>query len=545
MKRADIILLSENIFTASTLGMISGGVAIAGNKIELVGSKEEVLALADENTVIRDFGKQLITPGICDSHVHMFGGCYLTAGPNLAGLSSAEECAKTLYEFYKENEADYADDEWVSACGFMICGWDDPTPPTKETLDKYFPDRPVYIYDSDLHAGWVNSKAIEIVGIPADAPDTRFGRYGRDENGHITGYLVEDVQNDFVKLAFNIPYAKTRRLVEIRNEDFCKYGITSVVDMRPLNCYDMGDLSVINDMISDGTLKFRYNYATTMTGTLETALENQKKYSDPDSMIYYAGIKEFIDGIVVAHTVYLIDAYSDKPDIDHEFWASDLEYNARRVMEYHKHGIHLHFHAVGDGGVRRAIDMYEAALAADGDTGSRMSIEHLDMSDPADWARMAKAGIICSVQPQHLALYPRFEDEEYAGVVGPIRTKNLWAFKSMLDNGIHLAFGTDFPVVTYDTRLSLHRAVTRKYPDGQPENGWNPEQKLTLWDALYAYTYSGAYKVGKENVLGSLECGKLADIVVWDRNLFDIPADDILNSGVALTVCDGHIVYEG
>ena len=315
--------------------------------------------------------------------------------------------------------------------------------------------------------------------------------------------------------------------------------------MRPLNCYDMGDLSVINDMISDGTLKFRYNYATTMTGTLETALENQKNYSDPDSMIYYAGIKEFIDGIVVAHTGYLIDAYSDKPDIDHEFWASDLEYNARRVMEYHKHGIHLHFHAVGDGGVRRAIDMYEAALAADGDTGSRMSIEHLDMSDPADWARMAKAGIICSVQPQHLALYPRFEDEEYAGVVGPIRTKNLWAFKSMLDNGIHLAFGTDFPVVTYDTRLSLHRAVTRKYPDGQPENGWNPEQKLTLWDALYAYTYGGAYKVGKENVLGSLECGKLADIVVWDRNLFDIPADDILNSGVALTVCDGHIVYEG
>ena len=144
-----------------------------------------------------------------------------------------------------------------------------------------------------------------------------------------------------------------------------------------------------------------------MTGTLETALENQKNYSDPDSMIYYAGIKEFIDGIVVAHTGYLIDAYSDKPDIDHEFWASDLEYNARRVMEYHKHGIHLHFHAVGDGGVRRAIDMYEAALAADGDTGSRMSIEHLDMSDPADWARMAKAGIICSVQPQHLALYPR------------------------------------------------------------------------------------------------------------------------------------------
>lgn len=544
MKKANIILLSENVFTAGPLGTIRGGVAIADNKILCVGSKEQVMAFADGDTVVRDFGEKLITPGICDSHIHMFGGCYLTAGPNLAGLSSAEECAKTLYEYYKENEADYAEDEWVSACGFMICGWDDPTPPTKEILDKYFPDRPVYIYDSDLHAGWVNSKAIEIAGVPADAPDTRFGRYGRDEKGNISGYLVEDTQNDFVKLAFAIPYAKTRRLVEKRNDDFCKYGITSVVDMRPLNCYDMGDLAVINDMISDGALKFRYNYATTMTGTLETALENKEAYSDPDSMIYYAGIKEFIDGIVVAHTGYLLEPYSDNPEANREFWASDLDYNAKRVMEYHKHGIHLHFHAVGDGAVRRALEMYEAAVAADGDTGSRMSIEHLDMSAPEDWARMAKAGVICSVQPQHVALYPTFESEEYREVVGPDRAKSLWAFKSMMDNGIHLAFGTDFPVVTYDTRLSLHRAVTRKYPDGQPVNGWNPQQKLTLADALYAYTYGGAYKVGKENTLGSLENGKLADVVVWDCNLFDIPADDLLNVGVSMTMCDGRVVYE-
>ncbi|MEG1191205.1 MAG: amidohydrolase [Oscillospiraceae bacterium] len=544
MKRADIILLSENIFTAGPLGMISGGIAIADNKILLVGSKEAVLALADEGTELRDCGTRLITPGICDSHIHLFAGAYMTAGPNVGGNSSALDCAKALYEYYKQNEGDYADGEWLCACGFVIAEWDDPTAPTKEILDQFFPDRPVYIYDSDLHAAWVNSKAIELVGIPADAKDTRFGRYARDAQGNITGYLVEETQNDFVKYAFNVPAAKERRLISAKSNDMCKYGITSVTDMRALNNYNMGSLDVLNGMVEDGSLKFRYNYANCMPGTLEDALENKAKYGDPDKKIFFAGIKEFIDGIVVAHTGLLLDPYTDDPDANYNFWATDLEYNAARVKEYHKHGINLHFHAVGDGAVRKAIEMYEAALLENGETGSRMSIEHLDMSAPQDWARMAKAGIICSVQPQHLALYPKFEDEQYADCVGADRTKSLWAFKSMLDNGIPLAFGTDFPVVTYDSRISLHRAVTRKYPDGQPVNGWNPEQKLSLWDALYAYTWGGAYKVGKEAVVGSLENGKLADLVVWDCNLFDIPADDILNSNVILTVFDGSVVYE-
>ena len=544
MKRADIVLLSENIFTAGSRGMLSGGVAIADNKILCVGAKEEVLALADKNTDVRDYGKQLIMPGICDSHVHLFAGSYMTAGPNVGGHSSAEDCAKALYAYYKEREDDYADGEWLCACGFLIAEWDDPTPPTKEILDKYFPDRPVYIYDSDLHAAWVNSKAIQLVGLAPNTPDSRFGRFGRDAQGNITGYLVEEAQNAFVKLAFNIPYNKERRLVEGKNNDLCKYGITSITDMRALNNYNMGNMQVLSDMAKEGTLKFRYNYANCMTGTLEEALESKKQHGAPDQMIYFAGIKEFLDGIVVAHTGLLIDPYTDDANANYNFWATDLEYDAQRIKEYQKHGIHLHLHAVGDGAVRKGIEMYEAAIAENGKTDARLSIEHLDMSAPEDWARIAKAGIICSVQPQHLALYAKFEDEQYAGCVGPVRTKSLWAFKSMTENGIPLAFGSDFPVVTYDTRLTLHRATTRKYPDGQPVQGWNPEQKLPLWDALYACTWGGAYKVGKENALGSLEAGKLADVVVWDRNLFDIPADELLDINVALTVCDGRVVYE-
>lgn len=544
MKRADMVLLSENIFTAGSLGMISGGVAIADNKILCVGSLEEVLALADQDTDVRDYGKQLIMPGICDSHVHLFAGCYMNAAPYVGGYSSAEECAKALHEYFEEHKDDYEEGEWLCSCGFVISEWDNPTPPTKEILDQYFPDRPVYIYDSDLHAAWVNSKALELAGIAPDIEDPRFGRFERDAQGNITGYLVEEAQNPLVRLAFNTPYNKERRLIESKNADMCKYGITSLIDMRALNNYNMGNLDVIKDMADDGTLKFRYNYATCLTGTIEEALEHREKYSDPEQMIYYSGIKEFIDGIVVARTGLLLEPYTDDADANYNFWATDLEYDAQRVKEYHKHGINLQFHAVGDGAVRKTIEMYEDAIAENGKTASRMSIEHLDMSSPADWARMAKAGIICSVQPQHLALYPKYEDDQYADCVGPVRTKSLWAFKSMKENGIPLAFGTDFPVVTYDTRISLHRAVTRKFPDGQPESGWNPEQKLTLWDALTAYTWGGAYKAGKEEVLGSLEAGKIADVVVWDCNLFEIPADDILTSNVALTVCDGRVVYE-
>ena len=542
--KTDMILLSENIFTAGSLGMVSGGVAIADNKILCIGSKEEVLALADEDTDVRDFGTKLITPGICDSHVHLFAGAYMMSAPYVGGYSSAEECAKSLYEYYQAHEDEYEEGEWLSSCGFVIAEWDDPKPPTKEILDQYFPERPVYIYDSDLHAAWVNSKALELAGLAPDTPDPRFGRFERDEQGHITGYLVEEAQNPVVRLAFNIPYAKERKLMDEKSDDICKYGVTSLIDMRALNNYNMGNLDVIKDMADEGALKFRYNYATCLTGTIEEALEHTGKYGDPEQMIYYSGVKEFVDGIVVAHTGLLLDPYTDDADADYNFWATDLEYDAQRVKEYHKNGINLQFHAVGDGAVRKTIEMYEDAIAENGETASRMSIEHLDMSSPKDWARMSKAGIICSVQPQHLALFPTYEDEQYADCVGPVRTKSLWAFKSMLDNGIHLAFGTDFPVVSYDPRISLHRAVTRTFPDGQPASGWNPEQKLTLWDALYAYTWGGAYKAGKEAVLGSLENGKLADIAVWDCNLFEIPVDDILKCNVELTVCDGRIVYE-
>lgn len=543
-QKADLVLLSENVFTAGPQGMIAGGIAIADNKILFVGTRDEILRHADKNTDVRDYGAQLITPGICDSHIHLLAGSYLMQAPYVGGHSSALACAEALAAYFHEHESDYGSDEWLCATGFAVSEWDDPKPPAKDVLDRFFPARAVFIYDSDLHAAWVNSKALEQAGVDASTPEPRFGKIIRDEEDTPTGYLVEEALNYVVPLAFTLPEKKERSLIEAHNDAFAAFGITSVVDMRPLDNFNMGNLAVIERMADEGVLKFRYNYTSRMCDKLETALEHKESFGNPWARIYYTGIKEFIDGIVTAHTGLMLAPYADDAQACYSFWATDLRYDAQRVKDYQKNGINLQFHAVGDGAVRKAVDMYEDALKENGPTDARLSIEHLDLSSPDDWPRIGQAGIVCSVQPQHLTLTNSLEDDLYVPTIGTERAKGLWAFKSMLGSGAVLAFGTDFPVVSYDPRISLHRAITRRFPDGKPACGWNPEQKLTLWDALIAYTWGGAYKTGKENALGSLEEGKLADIVVWESNLFDIPEDDILDESVALTVFDGAIVYE-
>ena len=191
-----------------------------------------------------------------------------------------------------------------------------------------------------------------------------------------------------------------------------------------------------------------------------------------------------------------------------------------------------------------ALDMYEKAIKSNGKTKSRLSVEHLDLTDPADQKRLGKLGVIASVQPPHITLSDSLETNDYPPAIGKERCKNLWAYKTFADNGVVLAFGTDYPVVYDSPMVTLYRAVTRKFPDGKPENGWNPEQRLSIADAIIAYTLGGAKKFGKEDVLGTIRVGKLADIVVVDKNLLKIPADEIPDTKVVFTMVDGRVVYD-
>lgn len=543
-EKADLVLLSENVFTSSARGMVRGGVAIRGNRIVAVGSRDEVLAHAGEGTEVVDYGDKLVMPGICDAHLHYVDAVIMQEGAFLFDCKSADECARTVYESYASKKDDYADGEWVTAFGFDFHAWDDPQPPVAADLDKYFPDRPVYIYDADGHGGWCNTKALEVAGVTKDTPDPPYGMMRRDEDGNPTGSFVEHGVEPFVKLAYNIPLAKEKRLVRDSGKILTSQGITSVMDMRPVANYEFGHVEVFEELQREHEFAIRYNYATELLADEEHAFENRRAHGDPEDLVFHAGVKEFMDGIVTSHTAVLLEPYTDMPDAPIWNPQMDFELAEKKIIEYQRDGFNVHLHAVGDGAVRKALDMYEAAIRANGKTASRLSVEHLDMSDPEDWPRLGEMGIVCSVQPQHLTLSPTLESDLYGPTVGPERSKNLWAFKSMMDNGAVLAFGTDWPCVPTDPRLDLYNAVTRRFSDGKPDGGWNPAQKLTLADSLTAYTYGGAYKLGKESVLGSLEAGKLADVIVWDCNLFDIDPEDIKSANVIRTIFNGESVYE-
>lgn len=545
MSKATRVFLSTNVFTGAGRGMVSGGVALDGNRILRVGTADEVLALAGEGTDVRDCGDRLITAGLHDSHMHLLMGCTSERECFLTGARSEEEAAARLAEWFEEHRDEYADDEWLRAWGFCYLAWDDPKPPSRHSLDRYFPDRPVFVNDSDLHGGWCNTKALELCGLDAGVEDSPFGSFGREEDGSLSGYLGERAKAVVEEQANGLlPEHKQESALRDVSGLFSSYGITAVTDMLPLDAIDIGNIDLVERLENEGALNFRYNFATEMLDPIEKAQGLRERFHDKAGRMYYTGVKEFIDGIVTTHTGYLIDAYTDDPEVDRVWLAMDLDEARERILEYQAQGFNIQLHCVGDGAVRHAVDLYQEAIEINGPTDSRLSVEHLDMSDPADWARMGELGIVCSVQPPHLTLVDSLDDDEYRGCIGQRRAKYLWAFKSMLDNGCPMAFGTDFPVVTVDPRIGLNRAVARRFPDGLPAAGWNPEQKITLSDALSIYTYGGAYKVGREEELGTLEVGKLADLVVWHENLFDLTPEGLLGAEVELTVFDGEVVYE-
>lgn len=540
---AEKVLYSGNIFTAEDNKVISGGIAIKGYHIIGVGSRSEMQEYIGKSTVIYDFGDNLLMPGFCDSHVHMMMGCMATIYPNLGNTKNADECGRILREHYDKEPDFYSQGEWVLGFDWYHTRWENKELPTKEALDKYFPDIPVFLMNADCHGAWVNSKALEICGVDKDTPEVPYGEIVRDAEGNPTGYLSEMATSLCINQAYDLPGVKEKMLIHKVNQYFSKLGITSVGDMQYLLGANVGKVSVYRKMADEDSLSFRVNFASGLFSDMEDNLLLKKNFDNKEDLVYYNGLKEFIDGIITTHTSVMLDPYADDPDAPLSYDLMDLEKAEELICKYHKLGFNIQLHATGDGAVRKALDIYEAALKKNGKTESRLSIEHLDLTDPADYKRLGELGIIASVQPPHITLDPSLEESIYPLVLGKKRSKQLWSYKSFADNGATLAFGTDYPVVGAEPMVGLHRAVTRKFSDGKPEGGWNPEQRLTIEEALTAYTLGGAKKFGKEEVLGTITAGKLADIVVLDKNLLEADPDEILDTSVIFTMVDGRVVY--
>ena len=535
---ADMIIKGNAIFDSVSDKPFAGFVAVKGNRIAAVGKEmDSISQYAGDDTKIIDAGDRLVMPGFHDSHTHLIlAGMYKTY-PNLGSARSEEEAAVMLKEYYDSQPGD----GWVYGFNWYHVFWDKKELPRKETLDRYFPDRPVFLINAEAHGAWVNSLALEIAGVTADTPDPFGGEIARDENGEPTGFLYESAIEYVAAHALIFTEEQEKTFLRKYMADAVELGITGVVDVQPYFGKDLGSLDVYTGMESDGELTVRITAAANLLGDLDEALENSKKYCTEKVRAHM--LKQFVDGVITTHTALLLEDYTDAPG-NRGTQLSELDKIDAAVQEGHKRGLWIKIHAIGDRAIRFTIDSYEKAIKTYGANGCRHAIEHVEMVTDSDIERFGQLGLIPSVQPEHIGLMPTWEGEEYRVNIGEERAGRTWPFRSLLESAGVLAIGSDCPVVDNNPFYAIHRGVTRLHDDGLPEGGWNPTQKLTVADILRVYTLGSAYGIGREDELGTLEEGKFADIAVIDRNLFETEPKDIRGAHVDMTIMDGKVIFE-
>ncbi|MDR0850890.1 MAG: amidohydrolase [Clostridiales Family XIII bacterium] len=535
---ADLIIKGNAIFDSIEDAPYKGVLIVKGNKIEKVIKGDDFSADVDDHTRVIDAGDRTVMAGLHDSHVHfLLAGLYQTY-PELTTCVSEQEVVDKVLAASK-HIADKTG--WMFGFGWYTAFWDNKVEPTKTSLDEAFPDRPVLLFNAEAHGAWVNSRALEIAGITKDTKDPEAGIILRDEAGAPTGYLLEGAVGLCTKYAFDFNKEQMKELIHTFMDSAKAYGITSINDVMPLYHGDIGDVSVYSEMDRDDELTIRIHAAPDLLGDLDKVVQLRDRYTSDKLKV--SQVKQFIDGVPTTHTALVLEDYADAPG-NNGIKLYDYEAMGKAVPEAHRRGLSVKLHSCGDRSCRYALDFYEDAIRKYGKNECRHAIEHCELVDPVDLPRFGELGVIPSVQPEHVAISQKFEDDPYFIALGDERANRTWPFKTLLEITGVLAIGTDCPVVSNDPFLEIYRGVTRLFNDGEPKGGWNPAQKLSRTEVLRGYTWGSAYGVRREDELGSLKAGNFADIIVIDRDLFTVPDSDLISGTVDITIFDGNVIYE-
>ncbi|GIO19683.1 hypothetical protein J18TS1_27830 [Oceanobacillus oncorhynchi subsp. incaldanensis] len=534
MVKADIVLSGNHVFTGLHERTEKASIAIINNKIAAVGTQEEIQPMIGEQTVIHQFEDELIVPGFHDFHVHfMMGSLVRNDTVHLHDSESAEEGAK-MVAAYAESRPN---DEWIIGLGWDHTNWQHKELPHRKVLDRYISDRPVILFNAELHYAWVNSKAIEVCGLTKDTPNPDYGQVGKDAIGELTGLLFEHAIGYVTEFAYRFSKEKRASLIKDLLTEAAKYGVTSVNDLFAANTApkQVEDLEVYSHFEEQGTLTTRIHFSPELKMDVDDANRLKEKYRS--DKLAFSGLKQFIDGVVTGHTAYLLDVYKDQPETTGDVTKQPGEIK-QLVKQADKHGFQIRFHAIGNGAIRLALDAFEEAIRENGKRDARHIIEHVEVLHPDDVQRFQKLGVIASFQPSHVALMPK---EAYTSRISEKQKPLYFPVKTIMDTEAAIAFGTDFPVAPLNPLLGIYHALTRTDLNGQ---SWEGAEKISLAQAIRAYTITPAYGSFRENELGTIEEGKLADISVLNENLFEISIDKIPETEAIMTVMDGRIVYE-
>ncbi|HEY8468788.1 MAG TPA: amidohydrolase [Longimicrobiales bacterium] len=527
---AELVLTGGVVWTGVPGAAPASALAIREGRVLHVGTDAEVERFIGPATRRIDLRGRLVVPGFQDDHTHFMSGGFQLASVDLRDAATPSEFARRIGEFART----LPPGRWITGGDWDHELWDGAPLPRREWIDSLTPNHPVFVSRLDGHMALANTRALELAGITRETADPAGGTIVRDpRTGQPTGVLKDEAMS-LVSRVIPEPSAEERDEAFDRAQAHAlARGVTMIHDMG-----SWADLETYRRARRDGRLRIRI-YAFVPLSTWERLHDYVTREGRGDSRLRWGGLKGFVDGSLGSTTAWFYSPYDDAPHtagliVTDTAQLRDWVYRADAV------GLHVAVHAIGDRANDWLLDVFESAIQRNGPRDRRFRIEHAQHLTPEAIRRFAALGVLPSMQPYHA-----IDDGRWARKrIGPERIRTTYAFRSLLDADAHLMFGSDWTVAPIDPLLGIYAAVTRRTIDGANPDGWVPEQKITVEEALRAYTAANAYGAFMEKELGTLEPGKRGDLVVLSENILEIDPARIPEVKVDFTVIEGSVVYE-
>ena len=530
---ADLVLVNGKIWTVNPSQPVVEAIACLGSKIVAAGSSVEMKKWVDTKTRVIDLSGKLVLPGFNDAHVHLIDG-----GRHIGSVQLHE--ARSQTEF-RDRIRDYAaklpKGRWIVGGDWDEENWSPPELPNHELIDSVDGDHPVFVNRHDGHMVLVNRAALRLAGITRDTPDPPGGKIVRDDHGEPTGILKDAAQDAVARMIPPLSAGELEDAVRAAMREARENGVTSVQDVGTTPEY----FRVYQKLMQSGELTVRISTHQPLAAWHRLA-DAGIAAGFGNGILQSGALKAFADGSLGSTTALFYEPYSDAPD-NRGIAAQDMIPEGRmkdNLLGADRAGLQIAVHAIGDRANDTILTLFEEVEKENGPRNRRFRIEHAQHLRPVDIPRFAKLGVIASMQPYHA-----IDDGSWAEKrIGPERAKSTYAFRSLLDAGAILAFGSDWYVAPLKPIEGIYAAVTRRTLDGRHPEGWIPEQKITIAEAVRAYTWGSAYAGFAEKYKGTIAPGMLADLVVLSDDIFSIDPSQIATTKVVFTVFDGRVIYQ-
>ncbi len=542
--KADILFVHANVYTGVPANtpfssiLREEAIAVRGDRILAVGKTLDLQKYKGPQTQVVDLGGHFVMPGFNDAHLHLADAGTTKLSVDLTGVKSLDELRERLAKKVEQSSAG----EWILGAGWDETLWPVKAPPARWDLDEVSADHPVFFVRIDGHIAVANTRALQLASVTLASRDPMGGHIDRNQNGEPTGILRETAQDAVRDVIPKPNHDQQRQALELALADLAEHGITSAQDYSP----NWENFEIYEELEKEGKLTTRITEWLPFDDSLDEL--NQKRNSHPQSdlMLHTGFLKAFMDGSLGSHTAAMLEPYADDPNN-----SGIPRYDAAKLNDMAKErvlaGFQLGFHAIGDKGVQMALDAFaEAEKAArdahvKGAAGTdefRLRVEHAQVTTPQQIARFVQLKAVASMQPSHVLTDMRWAQDR----LGPKRAATSYAWLSFLNKNVPLAFGTDYPVEPVTPFRGLYAAITRKSEDGKQE--YFPDERLTIDQAIHAYTVGSAFAQFEEKEKGEIVPGMLADFVVLDRDITAVSPEKLLGTNVLRTIVGGKTVYE-